>query len=138
MNICRHSESKNRCVARIRYLIHWVRLKSQQLLNRPVVFVPKELVWSQFIARYVATRFIKDAQELKKHRRNKACFDARSVKVKVSQLTVWLLPKYMSVKTYLNLYQLFNTLVTSFENQVVVQMQLTHASLQHKKGLSNY
>ena len=38
-------------------------------------------------------------------------------RVKVSQMTVWIQPKYMLVKTRLKLCQLFNTLLTWLENR---------------------
>ena len=44
----------------------------------------------------------------------------KSVKVKVFHLTVWIPPKYMSVKTHSKLGQLHSNLVTSLENRVVV------------------
>ena len=84
---------------------------------------------SSILCQTATSGFIKDAWELKEHWRKKTCLDARSVKVKVHQLTVWILfdarsvkvkkpqltvwipSKYMSVKTHSKLCQLFNTLV---------------------------
>ena len=73
--------------------------------------------------------FIKDAQELEEHWRKKACLDARSVKVKVPQIIVWISSKYMSVKRHSKRW---------LENPVVVLMQLVHTSLQHGKVLGHY
>ena len=50
----------------------------------------KALVWTQYFARTATSGFIKDALELKEHWRKKACLDAKSVKVKVPQLAVWI------------------------------------------------
>ena len=77
--------------ARLRYLVHQARFKNQQeILNGPVVCVPKKLVYTQYFARSATSGFIKDCQELKKHWRKKACLDTKSVKVNVSQLAVWI------------------------------------------------
>ena len=65
-----------------------LRLCNQEMLNGPEVRVPKELVKTQYFARPATAGFIKEARELKEHRRKKACLDTRSVKVKVLQLTV--------------------------------------------------
>ena len=59
----------------------------------------------------------------------KVCLDTVTVKVKVFLLTVWILPKWTSLKTRSKLFQLFNNTIMIWLENLVVFLDVINAPI---------